>query len=472
MCLNPLKEATIWEILWLSTPKEETQIMAKNQPIDLAAVLQAAFPPTLLESLARESRFVQRQRDFNPVTFFWAMMTCILSHSCTGIASVWREYEHLSETNFDRSSFYKHFSDEAAEFLRLLVNHACEVVFPQKEVSTYLRDFTAVLLQDSTILKLRKVLAERWPGAGLPAAAKLNIILCANGGTASKIQIANGTKNEAKFTSINAGLKGALLIFDMGYQSLKNFARIEHRGGYFLTRLKESFHPTIARSNVSCRGHAIAIEGQKVWDVVDSLKRAVLDVTIEVVVSRKGQPGPIPFDGHQREIREWRVVGLRNDETGEYHLYLTNIPVEWLTAEQIGLAYSFRWEVERLFAEFKGPYDLGSWAVEKEASMLCHVYGDLLAWASSRRLRSEVIGIKAGMSLLDEHLAAPMGRWARALQTHIRDVARSVVMKRRAAPHIAPLLRTAARDPNRGRVPLVARTHRIPRNARVTPHSS
>ena len=472
MCLKSWKEATIWEILLLTRLQEDSQTMTNIQTIDPAAVLQAAFPRRLIESFAHESGFVQRHREFNPVTFFWALMTCILSHSCTGIASVWREYERLSQTVIDRSSFYKHFSDEGAEFLRLLVNHACETVFPQKAVAAYLRDFTQVLLQDSTVLKLRKVLAERWPGAGLAAAAKLNIILCANGGSASKIQIAKGTKNETKFTTINAGIEGSLLIFDMGYQSLKNFARIEHRGGYFLTRLKESFHPTIAQSNVVCRGNAIELVGQKVWDVVTSLKRAVLDVTIEVVVTRKGQPGPIPLDGHRPELHEWRVVGLRNDETGEYHLYLTNIPVEWLTAEQIGLAYSFRWEVERLFAEFKGPYDLGSWAVEKEASMLCHVYGVLVAWAASRRLRSEVIGLALETPLLDEHLAAPFGRWARALQTHIRDVSRSVVLKRRAAPHIAPLLRTAARDPNRGRVPLVARTNRIPRNARVTPHSS
>lgn len=472
MCLKSLKEATIWEILWLSTPKEDTQTMAKNQTIDPAAVLQAAFPRDLLESMARECRFVQRRREFSPVTFFWAMMTCVLAHSCTGIATVWREYERLAEERIDRSSFYKHFDDEAAEFLRRLVNHACEFVFPEKATSAYLQNFTQVLLQDSTILKLRKALAERWPGAGMPAAAKLNIVLCANGGRASKIQIAKGTKNETKFTRVNAGMKGALQIFDMGYQSLKNFARIEHQGGYFLTRLKESFHPTIAESNVTCRGAAIALAGRKVWEVVDQLKRAVLDVTIEVAVSRKGQPGPIPLEGHRRELRQWRVVGLRNDETGEYHLYLTNIPAEWLTAEQIGLTYSYRWEVERLFAEFKGPYDLGSWAVEKEASMLCHVYGVLLAWAVSRRLRSEVIGLGAATELLEEHLAAPLGRWARALQPHIRDVVRAAVAQRRAAPHIVPLLRTAARDPNRGRIPLVARTRRTPRNARVTPIAS
>jgi hypothetical protein len=156
--------------------------MAIHQPIDPAAILQAAFPHNLLDSKARECRFVLRRRDFSPVTFSWALITRILAHSCTSIASVWREYERLTGTSIDRSSFYKHFD----------------------------------------------------------------------------------------------------------------------------------------------------------------------------------------------------------------------------------------------FAEFKGPYDLGSWAVEKEASMLCHVYGVLLAWAASRRLRLEVIGLTSEINVPDEHLVAPLGRWARALQHHVR----------------------------------------------------
>jgi hypothetical protein len=74
---------------------------------------------------------------------------------------------------------------------------------------------------------------------------------------------------------------------------------------------------------------------------------------------------------------------LRNEETGNYHLYLTNVPADWLSAEEIGAAYACRWEVERLFAEFKGPYDLGAWSVTREEAMLAHVYGVLIAWAVS-----------------------------------------------------------------------------------------
>jgi hypothetical protein len=442
--------------------------MTKHQPIDPAAILQEAFPNNLLETMARECGFIERQRDFCPVTFFWALITSVLSHSCTGIAAVKREYDRLAKEESDRASFYKHFNEGAVEFMRGLFAHACETVFPKKAMPECLRVFTETLLQDSTILKLRSAMATRWPGAGIPSAVKLNVAICANGGGANKVQIAKGTKSEVKFTTINSSVKGSLLIFDMGYQSLKNFARIERQGGYFLTRLKESFHPTIAHSNVTCRGNAVTLDGKKVWEVVTLLKREILDVTIAVPVKLKGQPGPVPQGGHQTEIYQWRVIGLRNEETGLYHLYLTNIPVDWLGAEEIGLAYTYRWEVERLFAEFKGPYDLGSWAVTKDESMLCHVYAVLLAWAVSRRLRTAVMNFSERTPILEEQLSAPLGRWANALINHIRDVMLAVISNRRTPSQIVPLLRAAARDPNRGRIPLAARTHRVARNSRVT----
>ncbi|MBC7542789.1 MAG: transposase, partial [Candidatus Sericytochromatia bacterium] len=242
----------------------------------------------------------------------------------------------------------------------------------------------------------------------------------------------------------------------------------EHHGGYFLTRLKESFHPTIADSNLTHRGAAVPIAGRPLREVLPRLKRAVLDVMIAVPVSRKGQPGPIPLLGHQKEIRAWRVVGLRNDETGAYHLYLTNIPPDWLTAEQVGAAYGARWEIERLFAEFKGPYDLGSWKVTKEETMLAHVYGVLIAWAVSRRLRAAVIGIDDRTDVLSASLAAPLQRWAHVLLHHIRDLA-TVVTQRRPPRHLIDLLRHEVRDPNRSRGHLAVRTKRVRRNAPTAP---
>ena len=38
------------------------------------------------------------------------------------------------------------------------------------------------------------------------------------------------------------------------------------------------------------------------------------------------------------------MVGLLNRETGQYYLYVTNVPPEKLAAEDIGATYSLRWQ--------------------------------------------------------------------------------------------------------------------------------
>lgn len=217
MRLKPLQKATIRAILRLLMPKEESRTMTKHQPIDPAVVLQEAFPNNLFETMARECGFIERHRDFCPVTFFWALTTSVLFHSCTGIAAFKREYDRLAKEEIDRPSFHKHFNEEFVEFMRRLFSHACETVFPKKAMPECLRVFTETLLQDNTILKLRRTVADRWPGAGLPAAVKLNVSICINGGGSNKVQIAKGTKSEVKFTTINSSVKEALLIFEYAF---------------------------------------------------------------------------------------------------------------------------------------------------------------------------------------------------------------------------------------------------------------
>lgn len=48
--------------------------------------------------------------------------------------------------------------------------------------------------------------------------------------------------------------------------------------------------------------------------------------------------------------------GLLDAETQEYHLYLTNVFPDQLTAEEIGQTYAARWEVELVFKEWKSHY--------------------------------------------------------------------------------------------------------------------
>ena len=52
------------------------------------------------------------------------------------------------------------------------------------------------------------------------------------------------------------------------------------------------------------------------------------------------------------------LVGLRNDESEEYHLYLTNLHKDDYRAPDIAQLYRARWEIELLFKELKSRFGL------------------------------------------------------------------------------------------------------------------
>ena len=447
--------------------------MASSQPIELTRSLQEAFPRELLVELARKSRLVIRMRDFDPVIFFWALMETVIGGSGKSIAAVKVAYERLAKRPYDQSCFYDRVGSEAmVEFVRLCFAHACDEVFPEASRPELLKRFTQALIQDSSLARLRDKLAGRLPGCATPAALKINVIMNVGGGKPSKVQIAKGTKAEIKFMAINASLSGTLVMADLGYYCHQAFARIENNGGYFLFRLKDNANPTIVGSNLVHRGRALDIVGKPIREVIVKLQRGTLDLNVKVTVDLTGQPGPIPLGGHHPHDRHWRVVGLRDAETGEYHLYITNVPPELLTAEEVGLAYSQRWEVELLFKELKGCYDLGAWAVTREEAVLVQTYAVLVAWALSRKLRADLLGEGALKDPRAASLAAPLLRFARILVHHIGDLISRMLANRRAPRHLLALLRRQARDPNRGRRALGARLRRTPRNARIEAHAA
>jgi IS4 transposase len=52
---------------------------------------------------------------------------------------------------------------------------------------------------------------------------------------------------------------------------------------------------------------------------------------------------------------EFRVVGVRNEDTDDYHLYVMNLP-DAFTPRQVAALYGLRWGVELLFRELKSRY--------------------------------------------------------------------------------------------------------------------
>ena len=105
------------------------------------------------------------------------------------------------------------------------------------------------------------------------------------------------------------------------------------------------------------------------------------DDKFEVYRSRGGAP----------KIREtFRLVGVFDEETKEYHLYITDIMPEQLSTEDVALLYRARWSVELVFKELKRLYKLDTITSEKPIVIESLVLVAMLTLVVSHRVLNQM----------------------------------------------------------------------------------
>jgi len=63
-----------------------------------------------------------------------------------------------------------------------------------------------------------------------------------------------------------------------------------------------------------------SLRGQAFREVLDDLSRTYIDVEVEVEFKRG------PYNGTRSlDTKRFRVVGVRNEDADDYHLYVTNL---------------------------------------------------------------------------------------------------------------------------------------------------
>lgn len=152
---------------------------------------------------------------------------------------------------------------------------------------------------------------------------------------------------------IGPWVKGSLVLTDLGSYKHQGFARIAENGGFFLSRLKGNANPVRIRSHLLHRGRAIDLEGKRWSEVAPRLHREVLDAEVELSFSRRVYRGR-----HRGDTMRSRMVAVWDEDHQPYHAYLTNLPGDALSAEEVAELYRTRGPVELLFKEGKGSFHL------------------------------------------------------------------------------------------------------------------
>jgi hypothetical protein len=176
----------------------------------------------------------------------------------------------------------------------------------------------------------------------------------------------------------------------------------------------------------------VEVVGQRLQDVLARLRREVIDMEVELRFSRR------EYNGVCSTARaRFRLAGVRNQETGDYHLHVTNIPVDKLSAEEVARIYTARWLVEMAFKQLKPHYRLDQMPSSKRHIVEALLYAALITMMASRVLLDYV------RSRLRAELAdrLPDDRWAAVFAAAAQEILALLVRSAAHAQVVAPLCR-------------------------------
>ena len=427
--------------------------MARQKSTPLRQEMDRLIPKNRLEAMARETGAVKRRRKVDIYDFFWTLLLGFGETRERSLAGLRRAYEKATGIAIEESSFYGRFTVSFCKLMKQVLGHVLEQAGTLgRQPLGILSAFRDVLMADSTVIRLHDLLKGKFPACRTnhtQAALKAHVIMSVAGCGPKSVRVTSERVHDGPVLRAGKWVKDKLLLFDLGYYQFRLFARIATCGGYFLTRLKENANPVISAVH---RGSGKALLGQKLQDVLGHLKRKALDVEVELTFYRKAY-WP---NGAKRDKIQCRLVGLKNPETGRYHLYVTNVPVKTLSAEEVGKVYSARWLIELAFRELKSRYAMESMPSSKSHIVEALLYAAFLTMVVSR---SWLRMLRHKMGTLSERCRTE--RWAAIFRMVAADLLAILVRPAREAVEISrrlmPMIREEIIDPNANRVDLLRR---------------
>ena len=370
--------------------------------------LTTLFPSEFLEEHAEELGVVERDGKLQIPVLVWAFVFGFAAGESRTLAGFRRSYNSTADETISPGGFYQRLTPSLAEYLHDLVERGLDEVAVPNAVDTDIDRFRDVMIADGTVLRLHEFLSDEFQACHEEqAGAKLHLLHNATEQTIERLDVTNEKTHDSMLFNTGSWLNGRLVLLDLAYFKYRRFALIDENGGYFVSRLKQNANPVITEELREWRGRAIPLEGSKLYDVVDDLHREYIDVEVEAEFKRG------PYEGTRSlDTKRFRVVGVRNEEADDYHLYITNLPREEFFPTDIAELYRCRWEVELLFRELKTQYELDEFDTSKPHVVKILLYAAMLSLLVSRDLLDLVT------EHADDEVVFPPERWAATFRSH------------------------------------------------------
>src|SRR5712664_320442 len=355
--------------------------------------LTTIFDPEHLETLARQSQFIQRSSSKMAGKDFVELMTTELIEepavSLEGLCDLLVDLNPQAEMS--PQALHQRINPHAVTYLQEVVQLALrqqlEPVCNRLPLGA-LAPFGRVLLEDSTQCRLHEKLAATFKGSGgsaSPAAVKIDLIYDVLHHSLLEMHLSDGTAaDQGRALAIIPHLRpDDLVLRDLGYLSLESLRQIETHRAWYLSRLSKGVDVYL-EAQAQAGALALVAYFQKHYphDAVIDLPVYLGQERVSCRLLAYRLPEKVVEERRRKALEEARKKG--RTLTQEYlnwltfGLYITNVTQEVLSAKVVRIVYGLRWQVELMFKNWKSLLNIHILKGTRPERIKCILYGRLL----------------------------------------------------------------------------------------------
>lgn len=306
-------------------------------------LFDSLFHRDFVLSAARHLGAIRRLRLLHPFDFLWAIVGCALGDEHRSIATARRQFFHSTGLMPEESSFYDRINTGMVSLAWLLFLHTVKNSNRnQRQQLAHTLKLSAhdIRVVDASQVTLPYRAAVQFPSTdSRHGGVKLTLTLSLLESLLTQVRLTDARTHDRMAFELPADVSHVLYLMDRGYSDHGLFAEIHKRGGFFLTRLKESSIPVVRI--IRC-GLSSSYRGQPLP------RNKPLGSLVDVDCS---------FRIKGRKPKRFRVVGLPGSavkgQQGARFWLVTNLASTQVDAQMLGVLYRLRWNIETLFRLLK-----------------------------------------------------------------------------------------------------------------------
>lgn len=395
----------------------------------LVALLNVGFSSSTVNLLALKTKFKTRKGKLTPNMF---LALCVLygKDLCQSSLVKLSTRLHIKEgITISPQALDKRFNKHAVDFLKetfekLIQEHNHSI---NDDLLLQNMLFSKIKAVDSTVIQLPENLIEPYKGCGgdsSKAAIKIQLEYEVLSGKFIVCQINSGTSSDIAYLPFNEEniRKGELHLKDLGYFKTAHLQKIADAEAFYISKIKRTASVYLKDPNPALKrdGTIHMAKAYKKIDIQEIMLPLEDGQSIEFLDTYMN-PGKLKsrliVTKLTEECKQTRIKKSKleirkrskpksdiNNSWNSINVYITNIPPNMATTDQIHQLYTLRWQIENMFKVWKSIFKMADVKKVKLERFECFLYGRLieLVLAASIVSTSKAIAIMEGLQPLSE----------------------------------------------------------------------